>query len=450
MFSRRLYIRILLQVVLIVCSAGIGLFGIISGKAFILGILFLLISLLLIGLLVRYLNISNRKVKVFLEALQDNESMLFFPDKKEKGQNHLHHAFNKANDLLTELKLENRKQEQLHQIILQNIPAGVIVWNEKGEIYSFNNAALSLLNTDVIRSVSQLEKWIPDLYYRMDEALNNGISMLRITINGTIHQFTLTVRRLKIQQEEHFMLVLTDIERELSRKEYESWNKLTHVLTHEIMNSMAPVVSLSNTMLSYFTLNGLIKQKDDLNDTVIPKTVRGLETIAKQGKALLKFTESYRSLSFLQKPEKKFFSLINLMDDIILLFHSDLDAANILLKTSFPSTDIIIYADPGQISQVLINLFRNSMEAVNDRPDGRIEICVLKEKDIIIEITDNGCGIPETHMEDIFVPFYTTKDNGSGIGLSLSAQIIRMHQGDISFTSEPYVKTTARIRLPQD
>jgi len=432
----------------IILFAGLGVAGIISGKVIILGMISIFISLLGIGYLVSYLNTANQKVQVFLDALQDNESMLFFPEKKNREQLKLHQAFNRANDLLSELKLESRKQEQLYRVLLQHIPAGVIIWNSQGKIYEINETVLSLLKVPHIVSISQVEKVIPDLRARIEDANNNGMSMLKIIEGSVIHQYTLSVRKVVLREEEYNILILTDIERELSQKEFEAWNKLTHVLTHEIMNSIAPVVSLSGTLLSYFQTKEKIKTKEEISDQVLAKTVRGLDTIKKQGRSLMKFTESYRSLSFLQPSDKKKFLLTDLVEDILLLFQSDFERKKIKVIMHYSSSDLFVMADREQISHVLVNLVKNSIEALENREDPKIEIEIVQDTNIRIEITDNGVGIPDNLIDDIFVPFFTTKETGSGVGLSLSRQIIRMHQGEIYLSSAPYVKTTVKIILP--
>lgn len=346
-FSPRIYTRIVLQVALIIGVAGTGVAGIVSGKAIILGSVALLIALWLVGLLIYYLNTSNRRIQLFLDAIEDNESMLYFPENTGTDeQRRLHAAFNRIHRLMTESKQR-------------------------------------------------------------------------------------------------------EFDRELYLREYESYDKLMHVLTHEIMNSIAPIVSLSGTLLSYFQTKGNIRSNDEITDTTIRKTIRGLDTIKSQGQSLMNFTDSYRQLARLQPPRPKPFSLSRLIRNIEMLFLSDLHRMHIQLSIDLFREEIEINADEELLSQVLINLLKNAMQALEGQGNGEISLTVRQVRaTTYIEVKDNGPGIPHDILDDIFVPFFTTKDTGTGIGLSLSQQIIRMHNGDLQVSSRPYSETSFTISLP--
>ncbi len=347
MFSIRLYIRILLQVVAIVVVAGLGAAGIVTGRAVILGVVALFIAAWMISYLVYYLNVYNRRIQLFLDAIEDNESMLYFPENiGSREQRRLHAAFNRIHRLMT----ENKRKE---------------------------------------------------------------------------------------------------FDRELHRKEYESWDRLMRVLTHEIMNSIAPIVSLSGTLLSYFRTKESVKSSEEITDTTIRKTIRGLDTIKSQGESLIHFTESYRQFAHLKKPEPKPFSLTRLLQNLQTLHQPDMQRQQIRFSLDLFQPEITVYADEEQLSQVLINLLKNAMQALEGQEDGHIRIQVKQQKnELEIRVTDNGPGIPSDLQDDIFVPFFTTKATGSGIGLSLSRQIVRMHGGELSVVSQPYAETCFTIALP--
>lgn len=347
MFSTRLYIHILLFVLLIVFTLGLGLAGIISRRAIILGTITILIAFGLIGRLVYYLNSYNRKMKFFFDSIEDNESMLYFPENiGSKEQRYLYASFNRVYTLMSEHK--------------------------------------------------------------------------------------------KIE-----------FERKLHQKEYESWEKLMRVLTHEIMNSITPIVSLSETLLSYFQIKHVSKSTKNITELTIEKTIRGLETIKSQGQNLIYFTESYRQYSGLKQPEFKYFSLTDLIESIQILYQEILQEQQIRFSTDFFQPQIQIYADENMLSQVLINLLKNSIQALTEQSEREIHIKVyIQEMILFIKITDNGSGIPSNLLEDIFIPFFTTKKDGTGIGLSLSRQIIRMHGGELSVKSQPFHETSFIISLP--
>lgn len=347
MFSLRLYIRIFLHVTSIVLVAGLGVAGIATGRAVILGGVALLIAAWMIGLLVRYLNASNRRIQLFLDAIEDNESMLYFPENiGSEEQRNLHAAFNRISRVMT----ENKKKE---------------------------------------------------------------------------------------------------FERELHRKEYESWEKLMHVLTHEIMNSIAPIVSLSGTLLSYFRTKEVHKLPEEITDTTICKTIRGLDTIRGQGQSLIQLTDSYRRFASLGQPVPKIFSLTQLLQNLQVLHQADLQRLHIAFTLEFSEPEMMLRADEQMLSQVLINLLRNAMQAVEGQENAAIVIRIATGANgLNMTVSDNGPGIPTDMQEDIFIPFFTTKQTGSGIGLSLSRQIVRMHGGELTVTSQPYTDTCFRISLP--
>lgn len=450
MFSVRIYIRIVLYVIGILVLAGLGITGVITGKAIILGCIGIVSSFGLTGVLVSYLNASNRRIQIFLDAIEDNESMLFFPENKgSEEQRRLHASFNRVNHLLTETKLKDREQEHFYRALLQHIPGGVISWDKSGKIRIVNEEALRLLGISFLRYLHQIEQIVPEFPCIIKEATEKGTAMIRIGKGQTIRQLSLSSSQVVLRGEEFTLVNLQDIGRELSRKEFESWEKLTHVLTHEIMNSIAPIVSLSDTLLSYFqTQETPVKKNTGINEAVIRKTIRGLDTIKSQGESLMHFTDSYRRLSYLQAPIPKYFSLTRLIQNLQLLFQPDLQRLQIKLKIEMNPAEMEIFADEELLSQVLINLIKNAMQALDGLDNGEIRIRAYRGDSIMIEVTDNGPGIPRDIWEDIFIPFFTTKSSGSGIGLSLSRQIVRMHGGDLQIISEPYRETRFTLTLP--
>lgn len=451
MFSIRLYIHIMLRVLLILGIWCAALSGIVTQKAIILGCFGLVGGFLLVIELVGYLNRTNRKMHLFLDTIENRESMLAFPEKVSgREEQLLYQAFNRVNQLLKELKMESRKQEQFFITLLQHIPGGVISWNEEGKIRIVNEVALALLDLSSLHYITQIEQVWPRFRETVDEAIRDGgHSTLLIEQHQMVRQLSFSLKELTLPEEKVYILIVQDIGKELSKKEFESWDRLTHVMTHEIMNSIAPIVSLSGTLLSYFRTKENLKTKDEITDALIHKSVRGLEAIRSQGEGLMRFTNSYRRLSYVQPPTMQLFSLRQFMEAMALLFQPDMDQAGIHFSYSLPRTDLFIKADQEQISQVVVNLLKNAMESVEVSDHKEIHLKTRQEEEVLfIEISDNGPGIPEDIKEDIFIPFFTTKVKGSGIGLSLSRQIIRMHGGDLTVVSKPYEKTCFTLILP--
>lgn len=246
-------------------------------------------------------------------------------------------------------------------------------------------------------------------------------------------RLSLSQNQMKLQNETITILSIKDISNELNDKESESWNKLSHVLTHEIMNTIAPIISLSQTLSAY----------PDNSE----KTLRGLHIIQAQSERLLEFTESFRRLSYLPQPERKRFSLTALLQNLQELLSTDFQENQIHFTLTCQPEFIDMDGDENQLSQVLLNLLRNSIQALDGRTDGAIEIYAYRDEHISIDITDNGPGIPDELQEKIFIPFFTTKSEGTGIGLSLCRQIIRNHNGHLSILESRPGKTIFHIDI---
>lgn len=272
-FSRRIYFIILLHIVLILATAGAGLWLILSGTGYIIGSILLLCSLFQIGALTRRLNTFNRKIKLFFDAVQDKDNMLYFPEVNvSKEQEQLNRSLNRLNDLLARTKGENQKQEHFYRSLLEEVPSGVLAWDASGRIITANSAAFSLLKCNRLYTEMQLAQ------------------LLNAT--GIRDSLSISRKEMILEGETITILSIKDIGDELSDKESESWSKLTHVLTHEIMNTIAPIISLSQTLSAY----------PDINE----KSARGLRIIQTQSERLMEFTESFRHLSYLPHPERTF------------------------------------------------------------------------------------------------------------------------------------------------
>ena len=246
-------------------------------------------------------------------------------------------------------------------------------------------------------------------------------------------RLSLSQNQMKLQNETITILSIKDISNELNDKESESWNKLSHVLTHEIMNTIAPIISLSQTLSAY----------PDNSE----KTLRGLHIIQAQSERLLEFTESFRRLSYLPQPERKRFSLTALLQNLQELLSTDFQENQIHFTLTCQPEFIDMDGDENQLSQVLLNLLRNSIQALDGRTDGAIEIYAYRDEHISIDVTDNGPGIPDELQEKIFIPFFTTKSEGTGIGLSLCRQIIRNRNGHLSILESRPGKTIFHIDI---
>lgn len=349
-------------------------------------------------------------------------------------------SLNRITKILFQAKADAAQKEKYYELIMNSITTGIIVIDDNGYIYQTNNEALRLLGLSVFTHAKQLR--------RIDE----GLETLMMNIqSGNKHQTTFTnergvvhlsirVSEMTLQNKHVRIIAINDINSELDDKEIDSWIRLTRVLTHEIMNSITPITSLSDTLLS---IHG------DAN-----KDIRnGLDVISTTGKSLISFVESYRRFTHIPEPHPSLFYVKKFAERMVQLTTSHYNNyPNITVITDVQPEDLIVYADENLIGQVVLNLLKNAMQAIGEKQSGgRIELKAYcnEEEAVFIEVTNNGPAIPPEEAEHIFIPFFTTKEGGSGIGLSISRQIMRLSGGSITLKSIPGTKqTTFTLTFP--
>ena len=366
--------------------------------------------------------IHTKRVLFMIDALENNDNAIHFPEEKTTPETRdINRALNRVGHILYNVKSETAQQEKYYELILDCINTGVLVLNDNGAIYQKNNEALRLLGLNVLTHIRQLSKVDVTLMQKV-EFCRTG-EKLQITFNnerGTVN-LSIRVSDITIRKEHLRILALSDINSELDEKEIDSWIRLTRVLTHEIMNSVTPITSLSDTLLS-------------LSDTHDEEIRSGLQTISTTGKGLLAFVESYRRFTRIPTPEPSLFYVKAFIDRMVELARHQNTCKNITFHTDISPADLIVYADENLISQVVINLLKNAIQAIGTQADGKIEISARcnDSEEVLIEIKNNGPVIPPEIADNIFIPFFTTKEGGSGIGLSISRQIMRLSGGSIT------------------
>lgn len=370
-FSRHIYWTILLRILLILATSGTGLWLIISQRGIIIGMLLIICSLFQIGGIVTYLNNINRKLRLFFDAIEDRDNTFSYPEQGiNEEQQQLNRSLNRINALLAQTKMDYQKQEHFYRSLLEKVPNGIIAWNNSKKIIFVNNTALTLLNIESLTLYSQLE-----ISCRMRRT----------------ERLSLSQSQMKLQDETITLLSIQDIDDRLNENESESWSKLSHVLTHEIMNTIAPIISLSQTLASY--------------PEISEKGIRGLHIIQAQSERLMEFTESFRHLSYLPQPEKRLFSLSDLLHNLEELLQTNFQENNISFTLRCSPEPMMTEGDEKQLSQVFLNLLKNAMQALEGHPHGELSLQAEQDEYIVIDITDNGPGIPPEIMDKVFIPF---------------------------------------------
>jgi two-component system nitrogen regulation sensor histidine kinase NtrY len=425
MVINKFFIHVLLRVMFIVVSCvvlGIALQHIDRGYYYTLaGIIFLI--LLQTWFLVNHVNKTNTDLEKFFSSVQDHDSSVRFQEEpKDSSFRKLHERLNHLNAIIQHVKIEHERTSHFLQSLVDHVDVGLLTFDKQGKIEIANRAAKKYFNVQQPRQLSSLKMKNAEMY-KIITAVKPGHEILhKITTGDLLQSVLIKAIEFKFDNKEIKLVSFQDITHELDKKELDSWQKLIRVLTHEIMNSISPITSLTAVISGYF------KVKED-------KTLSGLDTIEETGKGLLGFVDKYRSLTSLPKPDLCKFTIIDLFRKCKLLMDSEV-STNIKITTRVYPEDIALVADYAQIEQALINLIKNAVAAIADKKNGIIQlIAFYNEEGTIIQIEDNGSGISKDIIEDIFVPFYTTKKNGSGIGLSLSKQIMQNHNGIISVNS---------------
>ena len=344
---------------------------------------------------------------------------------------------NNINTIIQNVKIENERTSQFLQSVVDHVDIGLLSFDMNGKIEIYNRAAKRYLNVQQPQQLSSL-KTMNDEIFKIINTIKPGQEILhKMKIDNLLQSILVKATELKFESNVIKLVSFQDITNELDKKELDSWQRLIRVLTHEIMNSISPITSLTTVISGYF------KKKDDGNPVplnnidrqIVSKTLSGLNTIEETGKGLLGFVDKYRSLTSLPKPDLSKFTIESLFRKCKLLMESNI-SNNIKITTNVNPEDIAIVADYAQVEQILINLIKNAIEALSEKKNGTIHLKAFYADDgTIIQVEDNGIGISGDIIEDIFVPFYTTKENGSGIGLSLSKQIMQNHNGTISVNS---------------
>ena len=318
---------------------------------------------------------------------------------------------------------------------MNSVNTGIIVLDDTGNIFQTNNEALRLLGLSVFTHVKQLARIDDKLQATIANILPGDKHQISfVNERGTVN-LSIRVSEMTLQEKHVRILAINDINSELDDKEIDSWIRLTRVLTHEIMNSVTPITSLSDTLLS-------------IHEDADSDIRNGLEVISTTGKSLISFVESYRKFTHIPTPEPSLFYVQKFAERMINLARHHNNFPNITINIHIEPADLIVYADEKLITQVVLNLLKNAMQAIgSEQPDGRIELNASCNPDesVIIEVSNNGPCIPPEEAEHIFVPFFTTKEGGSGIGLSISRQIMRLSGGSIALKSNPAINKTSFI-----
>jgi two-component system nitrogen regulation sensor histidine kinase NtrY len=409
-----------------------------------------LLGFLLIYLTVNlfyYVNRTNRELANFLIYLKENDTSLVLKSKNlDKTFKGLRQSFKKITDELKKTRIEREIKQRYIEMVFEHVGIGLISFDEDGRIEKINKAAKNLLNISHATEISELDKVHHGLAEKLKSQQPGLQSLLKIKINNEILQVAIKSTITVIENKRINIISLQDIRNELEEKELDSWKKLISTLTHEIMNSITPIITLTVAIKRCFKQNGNIKSPENISIENIKDAIDSTNIIEERSKGLISFVDKYRSITKLPVPALTRISVSQLFSDLEMLFKDTFELKKIKFKKEIIPDNLNITADKKLMEQVLINLIKNSLDAMKDYKKGLVIFRAFEENNNVnIQIIDNGPGIPDEILENIFTPFYTTKEKGTGIGLSISRQIIRMHKGKIFLRSVPNKETIATI-----
>jgi len=385
------------------------------------------------SLLYQYVTNVNRKLTYFLESVRYSDFTINFRHDNKMGKTfqELNQQFNEVLHAFRQARAEKEANLQYLNTIVQHIGTGLITFDSNGQVNLINNAALRMLGIYRLHQLSELQ----DKHPRLFELLSNLDSGVR-ELYRTPSDQPLALQGAAIQLRGMWVriVVLQNIQSELQQQEVESWQNLTRVLRHEIMNSMTPIVSLVGTMR--LIVNEDI-EKSTTDQEAVNDLKEALQTLEKRSKGMMQFVNAYRDFTTLPKPVFSNINVAELLQEVLQLLQTDLTSAGVLWKLTVKPENLVAKVDASQIQQVLINLIKNASEAFSTQASRLISLeAYQNDNTTFIEVHDNGDGIEPEAIENIFIPFYTTKKTGSGIGLSLSRQILQQHGGQLNVVSE--------------
>ena len=441
---------------MIVYLAGVILFAIALAFSFGKDLTWEILSLFCLALISIsfgvWLNATNKKLAYFFSAVRNEDTSLFFPEGIGfANEKLLNKSLNELNNKLKNAKINIELQEKFYKNIMEKIRTGIISFDKNGVVEFTNPEIQRMFNLDQISHINKLRNIDPKLVELLEKIQSGEQKRINVKVNHNLLSLAVHSQTIILQKREIKIVNLQDIKSELDTHEMDSWQKLIRILNHEIMNSVAPITSLSSTISGFYKSGEDQKSPEFITPRIISDTIRGLNIIEEHGKGLIHFVESYRSLARLPKPEFTMVKIKEFFERIMILINSGFDNDNNnnkvrpLITSSVTPDDITLVADDKLLAQVFINIAKNSIEAFGKyKEDDFISMSANRNPDgrVVLTIEDNGPGMDADTLEKIFVPFFTTKESGSGIGLSLSRQIIRIHNGNITCESAPGEGTT--------
>jgi len=388
-----------------------------------------------------YIDRTNRAFSSFLMALMQNDfTTTFSATSKGKSFRELYRAFNMITERFKKLSSEKQAQHIYLETLVEHVKVGIISFDENEKIQLMNEAFKKLSGKPTILYLKSLNTVNEELVETLRNIEPGDQKLLKINIGNNLMQLAIYASTFKIHDGTYKLISVQNIKNELDSNELDAWQKLIRVLTHEIMNSVTPISSLTDTLA---TLTAAELEKENPEKATMQKVMQGLKAIKSRSTGLQSFTEAYRKLTRIPQPAFDKIDLMKLLNRIETLLEKELTPID--FKITSHKDELICIADAALLEQVIINLIKNAIEALNDSENPQIKVTIIQNDKTFITISDNGPGVDTDKIDKIFIPFFTTKPEGSGIGLALSREIMRLHNGNIEVQSSKDSGTSFKL-----
>ncbi len=443
MIYRNFRVNSSIRLVLITLTIFAFFYTWINYEFFITPVLIGFFCLIQIYALYKYIDKTNRDLASFLESIRFSEfTRSFQVEGMGSSFDELSKAFNDVIKDFQTVRSEKEEHFQYLQSIVQNIEVSIIAYQRDGTVEMINKAAKKLFQISGLKNIKQLYVVSPEIVDKLLSLSPGDNLLVKVQQEDDILQLAINGSEIKIHNKNIVLATIKNIQSVLEEQETEAWQKLIRVLTHEIMNSITPIASLSSTidmMIKSIHDSKEVDPNAPLDEETVGEIQQGLKTIHKRSTGLMHFVDTYRNLTRIPKPNFRIISVKGLFDNIIPLMDEEIRQAGISLVVEVEPPNMEFSGDMELLEQVVINLLKNAIHALEGHPSPTLSLkgYLNKRGRVTIQVTDNGDGILPEVLDKIFIPFFTTKPKGSGIGLSLSRQIMRLHNGSITAFSKP-------------
>lgn len=400
------------------------------------------LAVLLVGVitwsLLQWMFQMHRKVQLFFEGIKYEDGSLHFSVEQDNSRlSELYQKLNEINKMISNIRIREANSERFFKEFMKRSASGLIAVDDEQFVEIINDTALQIIGLSNLTHMRRLEQQQPQLFALMQKLKSDQSEHLKILDGNELKLIAVKVAQIRFSEKEYRIFSLYDIKTEIEANELDTWQKLMRIMAHEIMNSIAPITSLSQTLSGYFIQKETPVQLEQLQQVDIDNTVKGLQVIGERASGLRGFVDNYRKLTKVPEPEFGVIDLQNWLDSVQLLFRGQIEELDIQLIVNNQYPQKTFHGDERLLTHVVLNLLQNATQALEHINPKKVEIIAESGSNgtLKLHVIDNGKGFLPEEQDKIFLPFYTTKENGSGIGLSLSKQIMRKHKGSISASS---------------